>query len=220
MEVLESADIWIGFADYVDFNEYQSVWDYREEGFIFPCCHTTGNHKGCMKTKHKAKVNTPAKPRISRIERLHQMLPLPIPDGVSLADTERIPRNLKPEKGRLLEGQKRRAEEELPRPVWKRCVREGCGERFDMSENEAKECRYHPGMFFTHAVYEGANFSAVGEKEVDYDCDFWADHDEECHGGFESFVDDPDMASGFMWSCCQHDIEAEGCAMIDHLRPE
>jgi hypothetical protein len=38
----------------------------------------------------------------------------------------------------------------------------------------------------------------TGRKELDSMSDFWADHDEDCHGNMESFSDDMDYAEGFV----------------------
>jgi hypothetical protein len=59
----------------------------------------------------------------------------------------------------------------------------------------------------------------IGEKEVDWDGDFWADHDENCHGQIDSFVDDPDYADGFSWSCCNEPGDNEGCKSTKHTAP-
>lgn len=56
-----------------------------------------------------------------------------------------------------------------------------------------------------------------GDKEVDYESDFWADHDENCHGDPEDFVDDPDFEGGFLWSCCGEIGSAKGCVVSRHV---
>ena len=53
-------------------------------------------------------------------------------------------------------------------------------------------------------------------KEVDYDADFWADHDEDCHGPMDSFGDDPDFAEGYVWSCYENNGDDEGCKSTKH----
>lgn len=55
-----------------------------------------------------------------------------------------------------------------------------------------------------------------GEKELDYESDFWADHDERCHGPMNSFFDDPGYADGFIWGCCQEPGSNEGCKSTKH----
>ncbi|KAK4897531.1 hypothetical protein LTR27_004675 [Elasticomyces elasticus] len=61
-----------------------------------------------------------------------------------------------------------------------------------------------------------ANASArahhTGEKEVDYDSDVWADHNDRCHGYPEALVNDPDYAWGMKWSCCGRSGDEDGCS--------
>ena len=51
----------------------------------------------------------------------------------------------------------------------------------------------------------------IGYKTLDGMSDFWADHDERCHGRCSSFIDDPDYVDGFMWSCCERAMNERGC---------
>jgi hypothetical protein len=53
-------------------------------------------------------------------------------------------------------------------------------------------------------------------KSVDYESDFWADHDENCHGPYESFEDDPHYAGGFIYECCDKPGDDEGCKSTKH----
>ena len=53
-------------------------------------------------------------------------------------------------------------------------------------------------------------------KEADFEDDFWADHDEDCHGDIDDLVDDPDVQDGFKWSCCGELGDAEGCKWTKH----
>jgi hypothetical protein len=53
-------------------------------------------------------------------------------------------------------------------------------------------------------------------KMVDYESDFWADHDVRCHGPYEAFKDDPNYAEGFMWECCDKSGDDEGCKSTKH----
>ena len=53
-------------------------------------------------------------------------------------------------------------------------------------------------------------------KTVDYESDFWADHDERCHGPYEAFEDDPGYAEGFIWDCCDKLGDDEGCKSTKH----
>jgi hypothetical protein len=56
----------------------------------------------------------------------------------------------------------------------------------------------------------------LGRKEVNYGAEFWADHDENCHGTCESFEDDPEAQGGFTWSCCETTGDNEGCKITKH----
>ena len=56
----------------------------------------------------------------------------------------------------------------------------------------------------------------VGQKEVNYDAEFWADHDEDCHGSCESFEDEFEAQEGFTWSCCETTGDNAGCKITKH----
>jgi len=51
---------------------------------------------------------------------------------------------------------------------------------------------------------------------VDYDGDFWADHDPDCHGEYHDFEDDSDYVEGFIWSCCDKPGDDVGCKSTKH----
>lgn len=55
-----------------------------------------------------------------------------------------------------------------------------------------------------------------GRLEVDDENDFWADHDEDCHGT----IDTPEMREeypeGFFWTCCDKLGTDEGCTRGRH----
>ena len=53
-------------------------------------------------------------------------------------------------------------------------------------------------------------------KIPDEDASVWADHDEDCHGSYESFENDPLYASGFLWGCCEAKVTDEGCMSTKH----
>jgi hypothetical protein len=53
-------------------------------------------------------------------------------------------------------------------------------------------------------------------KVADYDAEFWADHDVNCHGPYESFEDDSDFQEGFTWQCCETTGDNEGCMITKH----
>ncbi|KIX95381.1 uncharacterized protein Z520_08898 [Fonsecaea multimorphosa CBS 102226] len=78
-----------------------------------------------------------------------------------------------------------------------------CAEEYEVEENEMSRglCVYHPGV-----------------KEVDDDADTWADHDDDCHGPPDAYIDDPSYQDGFVWSCCDGEGDAEGCERTRHRR--
>ncbi|KIN01144.1 hypothetical protein OIDMADRAFT_123414, partial [Oidiodendron maius Zn] len=53
-------------------------------------------------------------------------------------------------------------------------------------------------------------------KELYYDADFWADHDLDCHGDLQSFIDDDNFARVFLWTCCDQPGDNEGCKSTKH----
>jgi hypothetical protein len=53
-------------------------------------------------------------------------------------------------------------------------------------------------------------------KEAYHESDFWADHDENCHGPYDAFKDDSDFAEGFTWDCCDRPGDDEGCKSTKH----
>ncbi|PMD27004.1 hypothetical protein NA56DRAFT_697154 [Hyaloscypha hepaticicola] len=82
-------------------------------------------------------------------------------------------------------------------PRYTICLR--CKAEFDVTANDKRDCTWHSG-----------------EKEADFEDDFWADHDEDCHGDIDDLVDDPDVQDGFKWSCCGELGDAEGCKWTKH----
>ena len=61
----------------------------------------------------------------------------------------------------------------------------------------------------------------VGEKEVDDPGDFWADHDDDCHGDPSILIHDDDDGTsqeGTVWSCCDdNDGFHKGCVRTRHV---
>ncbi|KXT06309.1 hypothetical protein AC578_9194 [Pseudocercospora eumusae] len=85
----------------------------------------------------------------------------------------------------------------VKRKAFEKC--KNCGDDYNVSLNYKGACVYHEGV-----------------KELDNMGDFWADHDPNCHGDPGSFVDDPDMEEGFVWSCCEQTGGADGCVISKH----
>jgi len=56
----------------------------------------------------------------------------------------------------------------------------------------------------------------LGEKECCDDDDFWADHDDDCHGDRFDLMDEPDYADGYKWTCCDKLSGEDGCKQTKH----
>lgn len=97
-------------------------------------------------------------------------------------------------------------------------VCENCKERFDITSNCVRDCYWHEGKIVPPIVLSSESCSNMlaGDKELDYESDIWADHDERCHGLMDSFEDDPHYADGFRWTCCDADAANEGCKYTKH----
>lgn len=72
-----------------------------------------------------------------------------------------------------------------------------CEADFDVTKNNPEACRWHPG-----------------ECEPDYESDFWADHDENCHGIISTLRDE--YPEGFIYDCCEEDGTSKGCEVGRH----
>jgi hypothetical protein len=123
-------------------------------------------------------------------------------------------------------GSKRKAQHR-----YETCVQ--CNSEYDVLDNQENACVWHEGtsslfLYYSYlpcpfpspflAVYEGVNRS-TGETEPDYDGDFWADHDEDCHGEIDTDDMRKDFPEGFIWSCCEKSGEEKGCRVSVH-RPD
>ncbi|RBR23563.1 uncharacterized protein FIESC28_03745 [Fusarium coffeatum] len=78
------------------------------------------------------------------------------------------------------------------------CVQ--CDEAFTNEVNTEEPCRYHPG-----------------ELEVDDEGDFWADHDENCHGEIDTDDMREECPDGFIWDCCNELGGSKGCTAGKHM---
>ncbi|KAF2220970.1 hypothetical protein BDZ85DRAFT_283871 [Elsinoe ampelina] len=83
------------------------------------------------------------------------------------------------------------------RKRYEHCI--NCEEEFDVNFNDEEACRWHDG-----------------ELEVDWDGDFWADHDEDCHGTIDTEDMREENPEGFKWDCCDEPGDAEGCQVGEH----
>ncbi|CAI6340737.1 unnamed protein product [Periconia digitata] len=78
------------------------------------------------------------------------------------------------------EGQKRKHELGVQR--YEIC--EQCEKEYDVEENGEDACAWH-----------------AGDLEPDYEAEFWADHDEDCHGVIDSDELRKEYPEGYTWSC-------------------
>ncbi|KAI9773735.1 MAG: hypothetical protein M1835_006115 [Candelina submexicana] len=75
-----------------------------------------------------------------------------------------------------------------------------CGEEFDMNNNNKRACVYH-----------------LEESQPNYNSDWWADHDEDCHGDVDSAEMREQCPEGFTYPCCGQVGTDEGCIKKLHV---
>lgn len=64
---------------------------------------------------------------------------------------------------------------------------------------------------------DGDHFT-LGDLEVDVYGDFWADHDEDCHGEIDTAEMREEFPDGFIWEgCCGQRGSAKGCEVSEHV---
>jgi len=56
----------------------------------------------------------------------------------------------------------------------------------------------------------------IGRLLVDYECASWADHDEDCHGSYDTADMRIEFPEGFKWNCCGEYGDVEGCKVGPH----
>ncbi|KAL6704685.1 hypothetical protein ACN47E_007967 [Coniothyrium glycines] len=74
-----------------------------------------------------------------------------------------------------------------------------CNNEYNVLSNDKRSCIWHEG-----------------ELEVDHEGDFWADHDERCHGTIDTDEMRREYPEGFIWNCCDESGENEGCKKSRH----
>lgn len=52
---------------------------------------------------------------------------------------------------------------------------------------------------------------------MEVNIDFFADHDENCHGPMDTEENRRDFPEGFYWNCCETDGAADGCEKGQHV---
>ncbi|KAK2736321.1 hypothetical protein FQN55_001707 [Onygenales sp. PD_40] len=76
---------------------------------------------------------------------------------------------------------------------------ENCDEEFDVLDNSKESCWYHPEF-----------------SEPDYD-DFFADHDENCHGPIDCDATRKEYPEGFIYPCCDRTGAEDPCEVDWHV---
>jgi len=128
-------------------------------------------------------------------------------------------------------GQKRAASPDAQQPA-KRTARyehcENCEVEYDVTKNGDEDCVTHPGTFlfppsfylfywllFFSFLWNGKGLTlSTGEMYADDEGDFWADHDEDCHGVIDDLKDE--YPEGFIWDCCDKHGDEPGCRVAKH----
>lgn len=97
------------------------------------------------------------------------------------------------------EGERDRVKQQSFAPIGEQC--KYCNRRFVANDSHDTLC-----SVLWHS----------GEKKPDHESEFWADHDEACHGRLDDLVDEPDYADGMIWNCCDGELDSEGCSSRSH----
>lgn len=79
---------------------------------------------------------------------------------------------------------------------------DNCNKDFDVSK-ASKNCVFHPEM-----------------SEPDDESDFWADHDENCHGTIDSDWCRKEYPEELIYPCCDRDLNSTGCVRGYHQMKE
>jgi hypothetical protein len=101
-------------------------------------------------------------------------------------------------------------------PRFAKCIQ--CNEEYDTTLNSSKACCWHPGKLALIVRFPLPLLLLIqrhaGERERDDEGDFWADHDENCHGRISDLEDE--YPEGFVWTCCEELGNEEGCERGRH----
>jgi hypothetical protein len=100
---------------------------------------------------------------------------------------------------------------------------EQCNKEYEVLHNHKKSCQWHQGKLQPSSLLRHdpdrkvlLSSSCSGEQEVDWDGDFWADHDERWHGTIDTPKMRKDYPEGFVWDCCDEPGDAVGCKTSRH----
>ena len=85
-----------------------------------------------------------------------------------------------------------------------------------MKKESANIILVPPSITGHSSIWCCAYHCCIGEKEPDYDSEFWCDHDEDCHGHIDDLADEPTYEDGFVWSCCEKIGSGRPCVRSRH----
>ncbi|KAF2111595.1 hypothetical protein BDV96DRAFT_623661 [Lophiotrema nucula] len=122
------------------------------------------------------------------------LLSEPIADNAPMAEDKE---NEPTEGGASTSQKRKRTEEYTVQQRYEMCTQ--CETEYDVSTNSSTSCVWHDGY-----------------TEPDYDGDFWADPDEDCHGTIDTDDMREEFPEGFVWNCCDAEGDARGCQTGEH----
>jgi hypothetical protein len=73
------------------------------------------------------------------------------------------------------------------------------------------------GIGFPIILADGSDANSIAKGCLDVDEDFFADHDERCHGPMDTEENRAEFPEGFNWDCCGGDALSEGCETGQHV---
>lgn len=98
---------------------------------------------------------------------------------------------------------------------------ENCTREFNVTRNEKAKCYWHDGMIANRlkAVFYRPPVAKckTGILEADMEGDFWADHDEDCHGIIDSRELQEEYPEGYKYQCCGKENKTRGCRTGRHV---
>jgi hypothetical protein len=57
----------------------------------------------------------------------------------------------------------------------------------------------------------------ISKGDLDVDEEYFADHDEDCHGPMDTEENRAQFPEGFIWDCCDENALSEGCETGQHI---
>ncbi|KAI9149029.1 hypothetical protein HJFPF1_11074 [Paramyrothecium foliicola] len=95
---------------------------------------------------------------------------------------------------------------------------DAAGSKRKLDEQGLEICVYCDNAFCNATNSENAcrSHESDAEMEVDEEGDFWADHDEDCHGEIDLDELRKEYPNGYIWSCCDQKGSQPGCRKHPH----